>query len=388
MKEPVKRICVISQGYPTAKRQWFTFLDSLLVEFSKCNIECTVISPQSITKCIIKPSLFHKTKWTRYVENGNSISVFQPYYFTYSNKIKSLIKHSEKSFAKKVIRAFERLPNKTEFDVIYGHFWFCGLIAAQIGEKYNIPVFVACGESKIDYSSLVDKLKFCKSVSGVICVSSKSRNECIDLGLCKDYQCGIFPNAVDHNIFMKKDQKICKHNIGVNEEDFVVSFLGSFTDRKGSNRLSKALERLDNVKSIFIGEGSEKPTCPNIIYAGPLKHDKIADYLCASDVFVLPTLNEGCCNAIIEAMACGLPIVSSDREFNYDIIDSSNAFLIDPQSVDEIENSIRTIAENTELRERMGRASIEKAAEFSIDLRAKRILEFIEEKRIGFYEKT
>ncbi len=66
----------------------------------------------------------------------------------------------------------------------------------------------------------------------------------------------------------------------------------------------------------------------------------IPNYICASDVFVLPTTAEGCCNAIIEAMGCGLPIVSSDRAFNYDILNEENSILVDPESVDEIDNAI------------------------------------------------
>ncbi len=377
MNKSIKRICVISQGYPTSKQPWFTFLDALLEAFGKCNVECTVISPQRITKCLFKPSYFRKYKWIREVENGKDITVIQPYYFSFSNISKKLERKAEQIFADKVIRAFEKLADK-EFDAIYGHFWFCGLIAAQIGKTYDIPAFVACGESEIDYSSLTDKIKFKENVSGVICVSSKSKNECVNLGLCQESICGVFPNAINDKLFSSFDRDLCRKKLGISNDKFVVCFVGSFNERKGPLRVSAALDRFSDVYSIFIGNGSEKPNCKNIIFIGALDHNKIPEYLCAADVFVLPTLNEGCCNAIIEAMACGLPIISSNKEFNYDILDNSNSILIDPLDIDALENAIKELKSNTIRREQMGIASLTKASELKIDSRARNILNFME----------
>src|SRR5699024_10638249 len=111
---------------------------------------------------------------------------------------------------------------------------------------------------------------------------------------------------VDKNVFYKKDKKKCRHELGFSKNDYIVAFTGTFNDRKGSLRLSDALEDLNDVKSIFIGSGKDEPMNDNILFKGRLSHYDIATYLNAADVFVLPTIAEGCSNAIIEAMACGL----------------------------------------------------------------------------------
>ena len=71
------------------------------------------------------------------------------------------------------------------------------------------------------------------------------------------------------------------------------------------------------------------------------EHDVIAEYLNCADIFVSPTLAEGCSNSIVEAMACGLPIISSDLPFNHDILDEKNSILLDPVEVNEIALAIR-----------------------------------------------
>ena len=99
-----------------------------------------------------------------------------------------------------------------------------------------------------------------------------------------------------------------------------------------------------------------------------------------ADIFVLPTLHEGCCNAIIEAMACGLPIVSSDRDFNHDILDETCSILIDPTNTKEIAKAIKTLKENKSLRDKLSQGAIDKSQTLTIDRRAKKIIDFINQR--------
>ena len=94
---------------------------------------------------------------------------------------------------------------------------------------------------------------------------------------------------------------------------------------------------------------------------------------------MLPTLAEGCCNAIIEAMACGLPIISSDLQFNDDILNEKNSIRIDSNNIDQIADAIRYLKDNPKVRETMSAASLEKAKELDIKNRAKKIIQFIRE---------
>ncbi|MCS3173146.1 glycosyltransferase [Bacteroides thetaiotaomicron] len=88
-------------------------------------------------------------------------------------------------------------------------------------------------------------------------------------------------------------------------------------------------------------------------------------------------MNEGRSNAIVEAIACGLPIISSNLPFNDDILDSSNALLVNPESVDDIASAIKQLMDNSDLRQKLAEGSKEKAKSLRIEFRAKKIIEFI-----------
>ena len=135
---------------------------------------------------------------------------------------------------------------------------------------------------------------------------------------------------------------------------------------------------------MFIGaslEGDDAtPTCSGIVYMGRLEHSEIPQYLFAADCFCLPTLNEGCSNAIVEAVAAGLPIISSNLPFNDDILDESNSIVVDPMDVDEIANAIKKLRDNPDLRKKLSEGSFKKAAALRIDKRAEAVIKFIESK--------
>lgn len=374
------KICIISGGYPSEGRPEYAFVEQLSIELAKSGNEVTVIAPESLTKRILRKLDPIQYKRIFQFDKG-SVTVYSPKYYSFGG-IGKHFNINASLFSKSVCKTLKHLNFCP--DVIYGHFWHNAYAAYPFAVKHNIPLFVASGEAEIEQNANSDKeIKFCDYVKGVICVSTKNKNESIERGLLKNAPCAVIPNAIDGSLFYKLDKKSCRAKLNIEDSDFVVAFVGNMIYRKGPDRVSDAIDKLndDTIKSFFIGTNKDGadivPTCDGILHYGPLSHEQIPKYLNASDVFVLPTLHEGCCNAIVEAMACGLPIISSDRDFNMDILDRDNAILIDPMSINEISKAISVLKNDVSKRASMSLNSLEKVKSLNIESRAKRILSFI-----------
>lgn len=370
-------ICFISEGYPVDRDPIMTFLRELVVCLSKEGIHCSVVSPQSITRAVIHKLPIRPLKWVDTDNESYAIDVYQPYYFSFSNYSKKMNQFLFSFACRRGIRRIKR-----SVDCVYGHFWQMGVIAAKVTK--GIPVFVASGESVIyvnDAYSMDEIVKLKDRLAGVIYVSTKNYNESVELGLQEDAPYIIAPNGFAKEKFFYQEKNKCREKLNWEIEDVIIGFVGKFCDLKGINRLLDAVDQLNkeqiNVKLCCVGSGDIVIDSPNVLFSGVLPHDKICDYLCSCDMFVLPTLNEGCCNAIIEALACGLPIISSDKEFNYDVLDETCSILINPIDIQEIKESIKTLVINQKIRSEMSSAALEKAKSLSISVRAKKISEFI-----------
>lgn len=376
-------ILVCSPSWPTQKTIDFVFVDQLCRAFADLGHEVTVIAPQSLTKCLFRhiPIMprhsFYKTA------KGAEIELYRPYMVSLSNsRFSKLFKNS---FQNAVNRAFRKLKQKP--DVCYGHFWQSIFALYPLAKEAGIPLFGASGEENVSYyihqpSEYTSKIR--QYLCGVVSVSSKNQQECLDLNLVERDKSIVIPNAINQSLFRKLNKAECRKKIGVTEKDFVVAFVGQFVPRKGTLRLDDALKKINDksIKAVFIGSGSEDPNYESIIHKGRVAHDDIPMWLNASDVFVLPTENEGCCNAIIEAMACGLPVISTDALFNYDILNASNSIMVDCHDVDGIASTISKLKDDKELRERLSKGALAMAEGLSISKRAERIVEFMLKRKV------
>ena len=368
-------ILIISPDYPNIYRTECPFVKQLVDEFARQGHNCCVIAPYN---------KMHNRKDYSYEEiqaiGTKQVLVYRPKYFTVSN-VKVLGRHiSSILFERAVKRTLRRISFVP--DAVYGHFWFSAVAGYEYAKSRNIPIIAATGESDIKMMNpdLNHSKSICQKVDGVVCVSSKNLEESIALNLTTKDKCKVFPNGIDNRLFCKQDKRNARKALGLPEDIFIVAFVGAFKESKGPDRLSKAIDMIESndVYSLFIGGGSLEPYCKNILFKGRLLHEQIPQYLNASDVFVLPTRAEGCCNAIIEAMACGLPIISSNLPFNWDVLNENNSIMIDPNNVVELSKAICALKDNPEKRAKMKESALVTAASLTIEQRAHSIIHFIE----------
>lgn len=373
------KVLVISSNYPTPQfPQRGTFVYKLVQEFAKKGHDITVISPQ-------KKEFFKTENYQNYGEE--KATVFTPTYWSFSNKkflkwnTYSLSNYFQSRAIKKAIN-----NNKPSSDIIYCHFIGSALSYLKAFPTSSTPVFVAVGEYKnIDivrsyykkstYNQLINK------ISGFIAVSPQVKTKLKAIGV-SEHKIIVESNATDLSLFKPLNKKLLRKKYNFPVDKKLILFVGRFLENKGPLRVLKALDLLPhkNVMGVFIGKGPQVIEGEKVLFSGPILHDQIPEMMSMADIFILPSQHEGSSNVIVEAMACGLPIISSDIPEIRVQCDSSFSILVDPNDVNEIKNALQNLIDNDALREGMGLKALENSKKFDLSERASRILKFIQSK--------
>lgn len=385
------RIALLADGFPSSGRPTFVFVQQLVFALVDMGVDVSVVAPQSLMHAVIRRERLLPRHSLEETIKGNTFNVYRPYALSFGNRGRKI--------TQKCIRFNQHGVNKVlqaiNPDVLYGHFWHSANKLKQYALTNRKPLFVACGEGDnaiedlISLLSAADLTRLKNSVRGVISVSSENRRKCVEYGLARDKDIIVLPNCTDDTLFnaaTEEERQTIRNRLGVDANDFFVLFVGGFIPRKGADRVSRAIDKIasPHLKSAFIGKAmagvESQPTCKGIVYKGTLEHDKLPDYYRAADVFCLPTLNEGCCNAIVESLSCGTPVISSARPFNDDILNEDNSLRINPESVDEIADAITKLMVDKEKYNSMKQYALNHSGDYSIDARSRKIIAFIKSK--------
>ena len=160
-------------------------------------------------------------------------------------------------------------------------------------------------------------------------------------------------------------------------------------ERKGIDYLLRSIppikERFGNRFEVWIvGEGNLEQQLKGlsrqlgvadvVSFKGYIEHSRLPDIYASSDILVLPSLSEGMSNTILEAMACGLPIVTTNTGGSKELI-NGNGIIIPTGDAKGIADAISKLIEERSLRGKMGTKSRELATELSWATVAERYLE-------------
>lgn len=173
-----------------------------------------------------------------------------------------------------------------------------------------------------------------------------------------------------------------------------IIYIGTIQPRKNLIRLIEAVARIDKIKLVIVGkikgEGrsgwmyEEILQAPKkfgvedrVIFTNFLPTEDLPPLISGAEVFVQPSLWEGFGIPVVEAMACGTPIVCSSGSSLPEVVGVSG-LVIDPYSIDQIEQAIRTIISDKKLRQKYSKLSIQQAKKFSWEKMAKIILKTFE----------
>ena len=376
------RICILTTGFPTPFQPGkYTFVDQLACAWADLGNEVIIVCPIPALVELIDKKRYYKYRWERYTNKKNKVLVYCPRFFSASDKVilgVNTRRISYISFQKAVERTIKKLNMMP--DVLYGHFLLSGCHAGDIGKKLGIPAFCAFGESSLwsiaGWNVEIIKKRLSK-LSGIISVSTENKRVLVDNSLFRKKDIEVFPNGVDHSLFRRLNKQEVRMKLGFPENAFIGVYTGAFNDDKGVLRAQKAAIEAGSVKMIFIGGGDSKPKGSNILFCGKLHHEIIPEYLNSADFFILPTKAEGCSNAIVEAMACGLPIISANGAYNDDILSDVYSIRTEPDDIHAMINAIMVLHNDKRRREEMSIEAEKASEQFDVNKRALAIIEFM-----------
>jgi len=278
-----------------------------------------------------------------------------------------------------------------------------GIIAAKMA---RVPIIIH-GEHGFEITDLtgqnkkrkfIRKLVLSTIVDKIVTVSKNLKNRLINEIKIKPEKIIHIPNGVDTNKFNIYRKEFTRKKFGFKKEDFIIGIVARLDPIKNHKTLISAFKEIvtihPNTNLIIVGDGPLRNKLENQTYQLGIKNkiifmgerSDVPEILRTFDVFVLPSLNEGMSNTILEAMATGIPVIALNVGGNPElVINRETGFLFPTNDVESLVQKIKTYILHPELKQKHGYNARKRAEEkFSLDQMVQRYeelyLELVERK--------
>ena len=178
----------------------------------------------------------------------------------------------------------------------------------------------------------------------------------------------IYP-GIDANQFCPSN------NNKLSDQELVVLFVGRLDEGKGIPDLIEAFDNL-NGRLRIVGDGNRRKKFESLAeqrldsdsyeFVGEISHSEIHKEYQSADIFCLPSYHESFGIVVLEALACGLPVITTNLDAIDEYInDGENALLFEPGDVSALKNELHRLADSEDLRDQLSSAGREAALKYS-----------------------
>lgn len=276
------------------------------------------------------------------MEVQDGINVYYPRFLSFPGILRSL---DAQSMALSCYFLLKRLKKEFDFDLIDSHFTYPdGLAATQLAKKFNCKTTITLRGTEVPHSKDPQRreklLEAWREADRMFPVSDSLRQCALSAGAdAKKFT--VIGNGIDSDKFQPVERTQARASLGLAEDGKVLITVGGLVERKGFHRviacLPELLKQYPKLTYLIVGgasaEGNYEPQLRALVkqlkledavkFLGPLRPDQLSVPLSAADAFVLATSNEGWANVILEAMACGTPVIATDVGGNAEVVTST-----------------------------------------------------------------
>ena len=340
------KVLIITNAFPNSAEETrgiFTYqIVAALRE--KCNIR--VIAPLPWAPRVVAKKFAAKYPHARvpFHENIGDIEIYHPRYLVIPKLVGFM--HAVFMFFP-LIKLVNRLENEEKVDLINAHWIFPdGVAATWIARRLRKPIVLTALGCDVNLYSTMILRKFqiagaLKSADHITAVSSDLKDMVCSLKI-PEKNVDVIPNGIDLSLFSIIDKLDARKEVGISPKQSLILTVGSLDEVKGTKFLLEALGAMKKSGSplpllISIGDGPLKPSLCSLAeklgiadharFLGKRPHKEIPLWMNAANLFCLPSLREGHPNVVVEALACGVPVVASNVGAIPQTINSTNGYI-------------------------------------------------------------
>jgi glycosyltransferase involved in cell wall biosynthesis len=241
------------------------------------------------------------------------------------------------------------LPYRGRVDVVLGAWAYPdGFAAVASADMLGVPSVIKLHGSDINVLGRIAgprrRLAWAlPRASRVVAVSRPLAERAVELGAVREHV-DIVPNGIDREIFRPRDRAEARRALGLPHDRPMVLYVGHLSREKGAQDLLQAFQQLPpalRATLVMVGDGAGAEACRALArelgvaaqFVGAQLHETIPVWLAACDVLALPSWNEGMPNVVVEALACGRPVVATDVGGIPDVVKGASGELVTPRDV-------------------------------------------------------
>ena len=272
-------------------------------------------------------------------ERRNDLDVEHPRYLLIPKLGMDLVPHT---LYRAMRRSFRRLlETGLKVDLIDAHYFYPdGVAAAWLAKEFRLPLAITARGTDINLIPEYARprrliLEAAQSAGAVITVCQALKDQLVELGASAP-KITVLRNGVDLKAFHVKDRQALRAKLGL--KGFVLASVGLLIERKGHHFVIEALANVPDATLLIAGSGPDRQQLEaladrlgvkdRVRFLGNLDRETLCDLYNCADALVLASSREGWANVLLEAMACGTPVLGTAVWGTPEVIASPEAGLL------------------------------------------------------------